>query len=244
MTKSQATGHWTLVIGIWSLVRSLSQHVCLPTESLPMPYSRLVRAGLFVAALFAIAVVPTSDVLSQKARKSGRRARPSPSSSRNRGRSGPTCRRANCRSSSSRASGSPSSATRTAERMNLLRPLRDAAPPRGSRTRNSSSATSPGRRTRSASASGRPTTPSSTTRSTPSAPDTFLCFFGFNESFEGPDGVEKFKADYEKFLDEYAAKYPRDDAEVAAAVRARLADRVRADRRPVPARRRQARTRT
>ena len=41
--------------------------------------------------------------------------------------------------------------------------------------------------------------------------DTFLCFFGFNESFAGPDGVEKFKADYEKFLDEYAEKYPRDD---------------------------------
>ncbi|HEY1186126.1 MAG TPA: PVC-type heme-binding CxxCH protein, partial [Gemmata sp.] len=39
-----------------------------------------------------------------------------------------------------------------------------------------------------------------------------LCFFGFNESFAGKDGVEKFKADYEKFLDEYAKKYPRDDA--------------------------------
>jgi putative heme-binding domain-containing protein len=43
-------------------------------------------------------------------------------------------------------------------------------------------------------------------------PDTMLCFFGFNESFAGKDGVEKFKADYEKFLDEYAQKYPRDDA--------------------------------
>src|SRR5215218_4250652 len=40
-------------------------------------------------------------------------------------------------------------------------------------------------------------------------PDTFLCFFGFNESFKGPDGVEQFKKDYEKFLDEYAARYPR-----------------------------------
>jgi putative heme-binding domain-containing protein len=39
--------------------------------------------------------------------------------------------------------------------------------------------------------------------------DTFFCFFGFNESFAGPEGLEKFKADYEKFLDEYAAKYPR-----------------------------------
>ncbi len=43
-------------------------------------------------------------------------------------------------------------------------------------------------------------------------PDTFLCFFGFNESFAGPDGVEKFKADYEKFIDDYTKKYPRDDA--------------------------------
>jgi putative heme-binding domain-containing protein len=43
-------------------------------------------------------------------------------------------------------------------------------------------------------------------------PDTFLCFFGFNESFEGPLGVEKFKADYEKFIDEYSQKYARDDS--------------------------------
>ncbi len=42
--------------------------------------------------------------------------------------------------------------------------------------------------------------------------DTYLCFFGFNESFAGPTGVEKFKNDYEKMLDEYAKKYPRDDA--------------------------------
>ena len=42
-------------------------------------------------------------------------------------------------------------------------------------------------------------------------PDTFLCFFGFNESFAGPEGVEKFKADYEKFIDEFTKKYPRDD---------------------------------
>ena len=39
-------------------------------------------------------------------------------------------------------------------------------------------------------------------------PDTLLCFFGFNESFAGKDG-EEFQADYEKFLDEYAKKYPR-----------------------------------
>ena len=41
--------------------------------------------------------------------------------------------------------------------------------------------------------------------------DTYLVFFGFNESFAGPGGVEKFKADYGKFLDELAAGYPRDD---------------------------------
>jgi putative heme-binding domain-containing protein len=43
-------------------------------------------------------------------------------------------------------------------------------------------------------------------------PDTFLCFFGFNESFKGPGGVEKFRADYEAFIDDYSKKYPRDDA--------------------------------
>jgi putative heme-binding domain-containing protein len=42
-------------------------------------------------------------------------------------------------------------------------------------------------------------------------PDTFFCFFGYNESFLGPEGVEKFKADYEKFLKDYAKTYPRDD---------------------------------
>lgn len=41
--------------------------------------------------------------------------------------------------------------------------------------------------------------------------DTFFCFFGYNESFAGRAGLEKFKADYEKFLDEYAKQYPRDD---------------------------------
>ncbi|MGI9176906.1 MAG: DUF7133 domain-containing protein, partial [Pirellulales bacterium] len=42
--------------------------------------------------------------------------------------------------------------------------------------------------------------------------DTYLLFFGFNESFAGPEGVAKFRADYEKFLDELARKYPRDDS--------------------------------
>lgn len=43
-------------------------------------------------------------------------------------------------------------------------------------------------------------------------PDTFLCVFGWNESFAGPAGLDAFRANYEKFLDEYAARYPRDDA--------------------------------
>lgn len=43
-------------------------------------------------------------------------------------------------------------------------------------------------------------------------PDTFLCFFGWNESFKGNDGVAKFQADYERFIDEYTGRYPRDDA--------------------------------
>ena len=45
--------------------------------------------------------------------------------------------------------------------------------------------------------------------------DTFFCFFGYNESFAGPQGVAKFKADYEKFLDDYAREYPRDDTKAA-----------------------------
>ena len=42
--------------------------------------------------------------------------------------------------------------------------------------------------------------------------DTYLVFFGFNESFAGPGGIEKFKTDYAKLLDEMATTYPRDDA--------------------------------
>ncbi|MBX7169072.1 MAG: HEAT repeat domain-containing protein [Pirellulales bacterium] len=45
--------------------------------------------------------------------------------------------------------------------------------------------------------------------------DTMFCFFGWNESFAGPDGVEKFKADYGRFLDDYAKAYPRDDTGAA-----------------------------
>lgn len=45
--------------------------------------------------------------------------------------------------------------------------------------------------------------------------DTYLLFFGFNESFAGPDGVAKFKQQYETLLDELAKKYPRDDTNAA-----------------------------
>ena len=45
--------------------------------------------------------------------------------------------------------------------------------------------------------------------------DTYLVFFGFNESFAGPGGVAKFTADYEKFLGEFAKQYPRDDTGAA-----------------------------
>ena len=45
--------------------------------------------------------------------------------------------------------------------------------------------------------------------------DTYLLFFGFNESFAGPGGVEKFKADYGKLLDDLAEQYPRDDTNAA-----------------------------
>ena len=45
--------------------------------------------------------------------------------------------------------------------------------------------------------------------------DTYLLFFGFNESFAGPDAVEKFKEGYLNLLGELAIKYPRDDTKAA-----------------------------
>ena len=45
--------------------------------------------------------------------------------------------------------------------------------------------------------------------------DTYLLFFGFNESFAGPGGVEQFTKQYESFLDGFAKQYPRDDTKVA-----------------------------
>jgi putative heme-binding domain-containing protein len=43
-------------------------------------------------------------------------------------------------------------------------------------------------------------------------PDTFVCFFGWNESFKGTPALATFATDYEKFIDDYSKKYARDDA--------------------------------
>ncbi|MEQ1861816.1 MAG: heme-binding protein [Chthoniobacteraceae bacterium] len=45
--------------------------------------------------------------------------------------------------------------------------------------------------------------------------DTYLCFFGYNESFAGAKGVAKFKESYGKYLDSMAKTYPRDDTQAA-----------------------------
>jgi len=43
--------------------------------------------------------------------------------------------------------------------------------------------------------------------------DTYLCFFGFNESFAGddPEALANFESTYDRFLDDFAAQYPRAD---------------------------------
>lgn len=41
--------------------------------------------------------------------------------------------------------------------------------------------------------------------------DTYLCFFGFNESYAGPEGIEQFRQKYHAYLDTMAKRYPRDD---------------------------------
>ncbi len=46
-------------------------------------------------------------------------------------------------------------------------------------------------------------------------PDTFICFFGFNESFHGSEGVERFKKDYQALIERYTKRYPRDDSGAA-----------------------------
>jgi putative membrane-bound dehydrogenase-like protein len=43
-------------------------------------------------------------------------------------------------------------------------------------------------------------------------PDTIFCFFGFNEAFEGAEGEQRFRTEYEKYLDEMARAYPRDES--------------------------------
>ncbi len=45
--------------------------------------------------------------------------------------------------------------------------------------------------------------------------DTYLLFFGFNESFAGPERLAAFAGSYEKLLDELTSKYPRDDTNAA-----------------------------
>lgn len=45
--------------------------------------------------------------------------------------------------------------------------------------------------------------------------DTYILFFGFNESFAGPTAVEQFTKQYEAFLDGFAKQYPRDDTKAA-----------------------------
>ncbi|MFN9037287.1 MAG: SGNH/GDSL hydrolase family protein, partial [Planctomyces sp.] len=45
--------------------------------------------------------------------------------------------------------------------------------------------------------------------------DTYFCFFGFNESYAGPAGLDAFKARYNQYLDTMAQRYPRDDTKAA-----------------------------
>ncbi len=43
------------------------------------------------------------------------------------------------------------------------------------------------------------------------APDTFLCFFGFNEAFAGKNGAQHFREAYNNYLDSMAKQYTRLD---------------------------------
>lgn len=45
--------------------------------------------------------------------------------------------------------------------------------------------------------------------------DTYFCFFGFNESYAGPAGLDAFRARYHQYLDTMAQRYPRDDTKAA-----------------------------
>lgn len=42
--------------------------------------------------------------------------------------------------------------------------------------------------------------------------DTYFCFFGFNESYAGPEGIDGFRERYGNYLDTMAKRYPRDDS--------------------------------
>ncbi len=44
------------------------------------------------------------------------------------------------------------------------------------------------------------------------SPDTVLCFFGFNESYAGPEGVDGFKRGYLSFLQQFSERYTRDES--------------------------------
>ena len=43
------------------------------------------------------------------------------------------------------------------------------------------------------------------------SPDTVFCFFGYNESYAGPSGVDAFKRGYRSFLQQFSERYTRDD---------------------------------
>lgn len=43
------------------------------------------------------------------------------------------------------------------------------------------------------------------------SPDTVFTFFGFNESYAGPDGVDSFVRNYVRFLEQFSEKYTRDE---------------------------------
>ena len=45
--------------------------------------------------------------------------------------------------------------------------------------------------------------------------DTYLCFFGFNESYLGAEAIEDFKKQYHQYLDQLASQYPRSGASPA-----------------------------
>ncbi len=42
-------------------------------------------------------------------------------------------------------------------------------------------------------------------------PDVFFCFFGYNESYAGPGGIEKYQSDYRKYLTEMTRKYSKNN---------------------------------